>query len=146
MAETQLLNLYHPLGGQGHIMQTPADHAKRPIGNWQSERAVDIKVPMGTPVYAVADGVISPGRWGFGAPRNTAAVFQGLKLHLIALDNKYYYAHLSKLAEGIAPGAKVKKRDLLGYSGIANGAAHLHFGVEKGDPVALLKGAAAGGG
>lgn len=44
--------------------------------------------------------------------------------------------HLSKLA--VEAGQHVKRGQLLGYSGSANGAPHLHLGVEHGDPQKLF--------
>jgi len=52
-------------------------------------------------------------------------------------DNAAYYAHLSKIV--VKPGEKVKTGQILGYSGVANGVAHLHFAVEKGSPLDWVK-------
>lgn len=104
--------------------------------NWESENAVDIAVPVGTPIYAVTDGVIGP-QFGF---LGEGGRFAGLRLHLVAGANEYYYAHMSKFAAGIKPGAKVHAGQIIGYSGEANGVAHLHFAETTGDPVSFLKG------
>jgi murein DD-endopeptidase MepM/ murein hydrolase activator NlpD len=61
----------------------------------------------------------------------------GLRLHLNTKDNEFYYAHLSAFAPGIKPGAKVKRGQIIGYSGSANGSPHLHLGVRSGDPRGL---------
>lgn len=105
--------------------------------NWESENAVDIGVPIGTPVYAVAAGTIGPQFGSLG----TGGRFAGLRLHLNADAGSFYYAHLSSFAPGIRPGRAVKAGDLIGYSGSANGVAHLHFATTVGlDPVAFVKG------
>jgi len=140
----------------GKIIGTPyqGTHAKAfnvagGSDNWESENAVDIAVPIGTPVYAVADGTIGPqfGSLGEGGR------FAGLRLHLNAGADSFYYAHLSSFAPGIRPGKTVTAGTLLGYSGSANGVAHLHFASTTNlDPLSLVKGlpdaiaAAAGGG
>ncbi len=33
-------------------------HGTHTLGNWQSDNALDIRVPVGTPVIALADGEI----------------------------------------------------------------------------------------
>lgn len=131
----------YPLGKRGKLIGTPfsGTHAvafNRAGGsdNWQSERAVDISVPIGTPVYAEESGVLgNTGSLGQGGR------FAGLRTNLVGKSNSYYYAHLSKLAPGIRAGAHVKKGQLLGYTGEANGVPHLHFAVEKGDPRKYVK-------
>jgi murein DD-endopeptidase MepM/ murein hydrolase activator NlpD len=100
--------------------------------NWESENAVDIADPVGTPVRAVADGVIGQqfGSLGEGGR------FAGLRLHLQTPGDEFYYAHLSRFAPGIRPGTRVRKGQVIGYSGKANGVGHLHFAEEHGNPTA----------
>lgn len=98
-------------------------------GNWESDNAVDWSAPVGTPIYAVADGTIGS---QIGALKSGDPKLQGLRVHLKTKSNEFYYAHLSKLV--VKAGQHVKAGQLLGYSGSANGVAHLHFGAEKGDP------------
>lgn len=105
------------------------------LGNWESDNAVDLAVPVGTPIYAVAGGTIGK---QFGKLTEGGGRFAGLRLHLVTDGNEFYYAHLSKFAPGIKPGVKVKAGQLLGYSGEANGVAHLHFGEENGSPVDFM--------
>lgn len=101
------------------------------VGNWESDNARDFAMPEGTPIYAVANGTIGS---QFGALASNNPRMAGLRLHLKGKNNEWYYAHLSDFAPGIAPGAKVKRGQLLGYSGSANGVAHLHFGAQNGSP------------
>jgi murein DD-endopeptidase MepM/ murein hydrolase activator NlpD len=128
----------YPLGKVGKVIGTPysGTHAKAfnvsgGSDNWQSENAYDISIPVGTPVYAVADGVLgNTGSLGEGGR------FAGLRTNLIGKGNAWYYAHLSKLV--VKQGQRVRKGQLLGYSGEANGVAHLHFAQENGDPESVL--------
>lgn len=145
---------YLPVAG-GQIIGEPyaGTHAKAfnvagGSDNWESENAVDIGVPVGTPVYAVSDGTIGPQFGSLGS----GGRFAGLRLHLNAGGSSYYYAHLSSFAPGIRPGKAVAAGTLLGFSGSANGVAHLHFAATTdADPLAIVKGlpgsiaAAAGG-
>lgn len=120
----------------GKIIGTP-NQGTHNLGNWESDNAIDVALPVGTPVVAMADGVIGP---QFGSLGSTSSRFAGLRLHLVTADNEMYYAHLSKFAAGIKPGAQVKKGQVIGYSGSANGVAHLHLGVKVGDPTSLYGG------
>jgi murein DD-endopeptidase MepM/ murein hydrolase activator NlpD len=110
-------------------------HHARAIGNWQSDNAVDLMAPVGTPVYAMIDGVIGD---RFGPLNSSDPRMAGLRLNLHGKGNDLYYAHLSAFAPGIKPGTRVKKGQLLGFSGTANGAAHLHLGMRVGNPDYLL--------
>lgn len=108
-----------------------------PPNNWESDNAIDIGCPAGTPVVAVANGIIGEqfGPLGTNDPR-----FAGIRLHLATSDSEFYYAHLKDTAFGIAPGAKVKRGQLLGHSGVANGVGHLHLGMKNGNPANVFFG------
>ena len=108
------------------------------LGNWQSDNALDIAVPAGTPLAAVADGVICRscgfgGRVGSGLGR-----FDGMRLTLNTATNQVFYKHVKRWAPGIGPGGRVRRGQLLGYSWSANGVPHLHIGVRSGDPRTLF--------
>lgn len=105
--------------------------------NWESENAVDIAVPVGTPVYATEDGTIGPQFGSLGS----GGRFAGLRLHVNGSSYSAYYAHLSSIAPGIRAGRKVTAGTLLGYSGSANGVAHLHYATTTdADPLAIVAG------
>lgn len=129
----------HPLARQGPTIATPADHQARPLGNWQSDNAIDIAVPAGTGVLAVDDGTIERTRGS--APNRRGGVIGGYSVTLRTANNAYFYAHLTRVA--VRPGEHVVAGQALGDSGYANGVEHLHLGVQHGDPLALW-GAAAG--
>lgn len=104
--------------------------------NWESDNAIDLMTPNGTPVYAVQNGTIGS---QFGPLNSSNPRMAGLRLHLNSPGRNYYYAHLSQFAPGIAPGTAVRRGQLLGYSGSANGSAHLHLGFSTGDPRILTR-------
>lgn len=116
------------LGAKGPIIGTPGV-GTHTLGNWQSDNAIDIRVPVGTPVYAPQAGVIDPKRYGSLGSSNPRMA--GLRLNLIGQDPAYF-AHLSRLVA--RPGQRVRAGDLIGYTGSANGVSHLHFSVQNGDP------------
>ena len=138
----------YPLAVRGKLIGTPytGTHAvafNRAGGsdNWQSENAVDIGVPVGTPVMAVCAGVIDA-RFGNGG----SGRFAGLRLTIDCSDGqRFYYAHLSAYAAGIGPGSRVATGQVLGASGSANGTAHLHIAQETGDPMVTFGFSRSGG-
>jgi murein DD-endopeptidase MepM/ murein hydrolase activator NlpD len=89
----------------------------------------DIFAPIGVPVLAVADGVLSK------VGVNTLG---GNRLWLTDdLGNAYYYAHLSGYATGVADGVRVRSAEIIGYVGNTGQAIttppHLHFEIHPGD-------------
>jgi murein DD-endopeptidase MepM/ murein hydrolase activator NlpD len=107
-----------------------AAHNSRPLGNWQSDNAIDMAAPPGTPCFAVDDGIVDPGA-GFGFRDNGSTVW-GARLTLKTAEGaRCFYTHLGRYARGIAPGVAVKQGQLLGWLGNPpRFAAHLHFGVQ----------------
>lgn len=98
---------------------------------------LDFRAAVGSPLYAPGDATVK--RTG-----NRAGGY-GL---VIDLDHGYGYqtrfAHLSGVADGIRPGTKVKRGDLIGYtgrSGVVSGP-HLHYEIiyngRKVDPMQYL--------
>jgi Peptidase family M23 len=124
----------YPLAAQGEIIGCPfvpgsTHSAFVAPNNLASDNAVDIAAPVGTPVYAVTAGVIGPqiGALGSSDPR-----MAGLRVHLNAPGVRFYYAHLSRI--DVVAGQYVQAGQQLGLSGSANGAAHLHFAQDVGNP------------
>jgi murein DD-endopeptidase MepM/ murein hydrolase activator NlpD len=89
----------------------------------------DIFAPIGTPVLAVADGVLSK------VGVNTLG---GNRLWLEDdLGNTYYYAHLSGYAANVADGVRVRGGEIIAFVGNTGQAIttppHLHFEIHPGD-------------
>lgn len=90
--------------------------------------AIDLLAPSGRPVLAVEDGTIRRIKWH---PRG------GLTIYQYGPEGRYsyYYAHLKKLAKGLAEGCMVQRGDVIGYVGSTGSAAksspHLHFEVRE---------------
>lgn len=102
-------------------------------GMMQMHEGVDLAADLGTPIRAAGDGVIigaelkggygnwieiehEPGAPGARAPRLATV-----------------YGHLSAFAPGIAPGAKVKQGDVIGFVGSTGRSTgpHLHFEIPQ---------------
>jgi murein DD-endopeptidase MepM/ murein hydrolase activator NlpD len=86
---------------------------------------VDFAAPVGTPVWACADGTITLAQKA-GANGNLVSIQHGDGL-------MSHYAHLSRFAPGIRQGVTVKSRQLIGYVGSTGRSTgpHLHFGLKK---------------
>lgn len=86
---------------------------------------VDLAAPVGTPIMAASDGRVNFANWkgGFGK--------------LIILDHsggyQTYYAHLSRFADNIKDGAKVRQKQIIGYVGATGNATgpHLDYRIAK---------------
>lgn len=130
---------YYPLLKKGTIIGLPGQGTHSwivPPNNWESDNAVDIAIPVGTPVIACLDGQIGA---QIGPLPSDDPHMEGQRLHLHTADgNEYYYAHLSKIF--VHAGQNVKAGMQLGLSGRANTVAHLHWACRKGNPVDFLKG------
>jgi murein DD-endopeptidase MepM/ murein hydrolase activator NlpD len=134
-AQKEKAGFHWPLGTRGKLIGFPGvgTHSySSPPNNWESDRAWDISVPVGTTVLAMADGVIGS---QIGPLPDPGSRFHGIRLHLVFGNNEAYYAHLSTLA--VRAGQHVKKGQQLGHSGEANGVAHLHIGIKNGNPLNL---------
>ncbi len=108
----------------GTVIGYPNQGKHSDLGNWQSNNAWDISVPIGTPVYAPYDGVIGNriGSTGKGGR------FAGKRLYINHGNQSVYLAHLSDII--VSAGQKVKAGQLIGYTGEANGSPHIHIGVK----------------
>ncbi|NUO81997.1 M23 family metallopeptidase [candidate division KSB1 bacterium] len=87
----------------------------------RAHTGVDFAAPQGTPVTATAEGTITKKEWegGYG------------NCVIIAHTNHFttLYGHLSKYAEGLQVGDRVKQGQVIGYvgsTGLATGS-HLHY-------------------
>lgn len=111
---------------QGVKAASLVDTYEQARGQGRRHDAIDIMAPRGTPVLAVADGVVMK---LFRSDRG------GITLYELAPDRRtiYYYAHLDRYAPGIAEGQPLRRGQVLGYVGDTGDAVpgnyHLHFEV-----------------
>ncbi|MFW5726801.1 MAG: M23 family metallopeptidase, partial [bacterium] len=95
-------------------------------GGSRSHQGIDIFAPRGTPVLAVADGIVS---------RKTNSGRGGKVVWLSSPSRGFnlYYAHLD--SQTVVPGQRVQPGDTLGFVGNTGNARttppHLHFGIYK---------------
>ena len=115
-----------PVSGKGNASVQSFWGAVRDGGK-RSHEGVDIFARKGTPVVAVADGVIArTGEFGIGGKQ--------VWLRTGIFGKSVYYAHLDGIA--VEDGIRVKTGDTLGFVGntgnAKGGAHHLHFGIYGG--------------
>lgn len=87
---------------------------------------VDYGAAIGTPVWSVADGVVTDARFSHGAG-NMVVIS-----HSNGIKTEYF--HLSRFAEGLKPGSRVLQKQVIGFvgsTGMSTGP-HLHFGMRRG--------------
>ncbi len=101
---------------------------------YRPHHGVDYAAPSGTPVYAIADGVVTFKGWS-GGGGNTLKIKHPRNL-------MSGYLHLRGYAKGIAPGVHVSQGQLIGYVGSTGSSTgpHLDFRLWKGGkPIDPLK-------
>jgi len=118
---------------QKALMKTPINGArlsssfgmrKHPISGFNKmHRGTDFAAPMNTPIMASGNGVITKAKW-CGGGGNCIKIKHNSKYSTV-------YAHMSKFANGIKSGVRVKQGRIIGYvgsTGISTGP-HLHYEV-----------------
>jgi hypothetical protein len=128
----------YPLAVRGVVVGCPfvpgSTHSPTaPPDNLASDNAVDLAVPVGTPVLAVTDGTIGS---LIGPLDSNDPHLAGLRVHLDGAADRFYYAHLSRI--DVVPGQHVLRGQTIGLSGEAAGVAHLHFAEDLGDPAVTV--------
>lgn len=103
-------------------------------GASRNHKGIDIPGPVGTPIYATADGMIGRAQWVSGYGKYVEIN------HGNAVQTRY--GHLS--AMNVTPGQRIRKGDILGYMGSTGRStgSHLHYEVriagEAINPTAFL--------
>src|SRR2546428_2450066 len=98
------------------------------LGGVRPHLAIDYGAPVGTPVRAVADGVVVHAGWNGG---------HGIQVHLRHRSGyETQYNHLSRIAPGLQAGARVRQKQIIGNvgaTGLATGP-HLDYRGAKNGP------------
>ena len=118
---------------QKALMKTPINGArlsssfgmrKHPIDGYNKmHRGTDFAAPMGTPIMASGDGVVTRAKW-CGGGGNCIKIRHNSTYETI-------YAHMSKFANGIRVGVRVRQGQTIGYVGSTGKSTgpHLHYEV-----------------
>jgi murein DD-endopeptidase MepM/ murein hydrolase activator NlpD len=85
---------------------------------------VDLASRTGTPIYASGDGIVEKAGWSSGYGK-----FVGLK-HVNGFETGY--GHMSRIADGMKPGVRVRQGQIIGYVGSTGNSTgpHLHFEIK----------------
>lgn len=95
------------------------------LGGTRPHLAIDYGAPVGTPVWAVADGSVTVAGWKGG---------NGISVTLRHRSGySTMYNHLSRLGTGVRPGSRVSQKQIIGYvgsTGLSTGP-HLDYRIAK---------------
>ena len=94
-----------------------------PRSGGRTHTGVDMMAARGAPIVAIESGTIT---------RTSNSSLGGISIYLTGNSgNRYYYAHLDAVAEGVHGGMAVSVGELVGYNGSSGNASysapHLHF-------------------
>ena len=117
------------------LMKTPVNGArlsskfgmrKHPIDGYNKmHRGTDFAAPMGTPIMASGDGVVTRARW-CGGGGNCVKIKHNSTYETV-------YAHMRNFAAGIREGIRVRQGQIIGFVGSTGKSTgpHLHYEVIK---------------
>ena len=108
----------------GARLSSPFGKRKHPIlGFTKMHTGTDFAAPIGTPIMASGDGVVTRAKW-CGGGGNCVKIKHNSVYQTV-------YAHMSKFGRGIKKGTRVKQGQIIGYvgsTGMSTGP-HLHYEV-----------------
>ena len=108
----------------GARLSSPFGMRKHPIDGFNKmHKGTDFAAPMGTPIMASGNGVITRARW-CGGGGNCIKIKHNSTYETI-------YAHMKNFARGIKEGVRVKQGRIIGYVGSTGKSTgpHLHYEV-----------------
>ena len=113
-----------PLQGGGRLASRFGYRVHPIFKSRRLHTGVDLASPKGTPIYASGDGVVERAQWVSGYGR-----FVELK-HVNGYETGY--GHMSRIADGMKPGIKVRQGQIIGYVGSTGNSTgnHLHFEIK----------------
>lgn len=136
---TQKSLLKTPING-ARISSGFTTRRKHPVlGYTRAHKGIDFAAPIGTPFYAAGNGVIT--KVVTGCRVGDKYCGGGFGNYISIKHNNTYtteYGHISRIANGVRVGKKVRQGDVIAYvgnTGLSTGP-HLHYGViYKGDRI-----------
>ncbi|MGB0525511.1 MAG: M23 family metallopeptidase [Flammeovirgaceae bacterium] len=119
----------NPIGG-GYVVSSGFGMRMHPISKKeQMHRGIDFKVPVGTPVFATANGIVKRVKYSKTGYGKSIIISHGSSYETL-------YAHLSKI--NVKEHEEVKKGQVIGFSGNTGHSSnpHLHYEIRKyGSPI-----------
>ncbi|OAI12741.1 peptidase M23 [Methylomonas lenta] len=130
-----------PLAPGSHFRVTQAFNGEFSHTDPQNRYAVDIMMPIGTPIYAARDGVVLEVENDFfSSGTQQAYANKANSIRILHDDGSMaIYAHLALEKALVTPGLRVQAGELIGYSGNTgfSSGPHLHFAVQINQGMAL---------
>ena len=111
----------------GARLSSPFGMRKHPIDGYNKmHKGTDFAAPMGTPIMASGDGIITRARW-CGGGGNCIKIKHNSTYETI-------YAHMKNFARGIREGLRIRQGQIIGYVGSTGNSTgpHLHYEVVEG--------------
>ena len=97
------------------------------LGYRKDHKGIDLRAAVGTPVWSVADGTVTRAVKG----DRVAGTYLFVR-HANGIETTYL--HLSRFADGIRVGSRVRQKQIIAYSGNTGRSTgpHLHYGMKRG--------------
>lgn len=113
-----------PLQGGGRLASRFGNRVHPIFKSRRMHTGVDLASKTGTPIYASGDGVVEKAGWASG---------YGKKVEIKHVNGfETGYGHMSRIADGMKPGTKVRQGQIIGYVGSTGNSTgpHLHFEIK----------------
>ncbi|MBN9310238.1 MAG: M23 family metallopeptidase [Devosia sp.] len=113
-----------PLQGGGRLASRFGSRVHPIFKTRRMHTGVDLASRTGTPIYASGDGIVEKAQWVSGYGK-----YVELK-HVNGFETGY--GHMSRIADGMKPGVKVRQGQIIGYVGSTGNSTgpHLHFEIK----------------
>ncbi|MDP1730987.1 MAG: M23 family metallopeptidase [Devosia sp.] len=113
-----------PLKGGGNLRSRFGMRVHPIFKSRRMHTGIDLSAPTGTPIYASGDGIVERSGWVSG---------YGKKVEIKHVNGfETGYGHMSRIADGMSPGARVRQGQIIGYVGSTGNSTgpHLHFEIK----------------
>ncbi len=113
-----------PLQGGGRLASRFGNRVHPIFKSRRMHTGVDLASKTGTPIYASGDGVVEKAGWVSG---------YGKKVEIKHVNGfETGYGHMSRIADGMKPGVRVRQGQIIGYVGSTGNSTgpHLHFEIK----------------
>ncbi len=113
-----------PVQGGGRLASRFGNRVHPIFKSRRMHTGVDLAAKTGTPIYASGDGIVEKAQWVSGYGR-----YVELK-HVNGYETAY--GHMSRIADGMKPGTRVRQGQVIGYVGSTGNSTgpHLHFEIK----------------
>jgi len=113
-----------PLQGGGRLASRFGNRVHPIFKSRRMHTGVDLASKTGTPIYASGDGMVEKAGWVSG---------YGKKVEIKHVNGfETGYGHMSRIADGMKPGVRVRQGQIIGYVGSTGNSTgpHLHFEIK----------------